>query len=41
MLLRGNLTDEAARIVATVWRQLCSSLLHNWSRASEREAGWQ
>ncbi len=29
------------RIVATPWRQLCSSLLHNWHLASDREAGWQ
>ena len=41
MLQRSNSTDAAARIVATVWRQLCSSLLHNWHLASDREAGWQ
>jgi len=28
-------------IVATPWRQLCSGLVHNWPRASDREAGWQ
>jgi hypothetical protein len=29
------------RMVVTLSRQLCSSLLHNWPRASDREAGWQ
>jgi hypothetical protein len=29
------------RIVATLSRQLCSSLLHNWHLVSDREAGWQ
>jgi hypothetical protein len=28
-------------IVATAWRQLCSSLLHNWQLARDSEAGWQ
>jgi hypothetical protein len=28
-------------IVATPWRQLCSSLLHNWYLVGNREAGWQ
>jgi hypothetical protein len=29
------------RIVVTLSRQLCSSLLHNWHLVSDREAGWQ
>jgi hypothetical protein len=29
------------RIVVTLSRQLCSSLLHNWYLVTDREAGWQ
>jgi hypothetical protein len=29
------------RMVVTLSRQLCSSLLHNWYLMSDREAGWQ
>jgi hypothetical protein len=29
------------RIVATLWRQLCSSLLHNWKFVADREVCWQ
>ncbi|MBB5331697.1 hypothetical protein HDF14_005346 [Edaphobacter lichenicola] len=29
------------RIVVTLSRQLCSTLLHNWHLVSDREAGWQ
>jgi hypothetical protein len=35
------LTITESRIVVTLSRQLCSSLLHNWHIAHDREAGWQ
>ena len=34
-------TIAKIRIVVTLSRQLCSSLLHNWYLATDREAGWQ
>jgi hypothetical protein len=34
-------TINEGRIVVTQSRQLCSSLLHNWYLATDREAGWQ
>ena len=35
----STITED--RIVMTLSQQLCSSLLHNWHLASDREAVWQ
>jgi hypothetical protein len=34
-------TTTGHRTVATLWRQLCSSLLHSWTVEIDREACWQ